>query len=323
MAEVASTTDSSDVVRAFLKQIGRIPRLNESDERTVAEKVVIYFQIKSLLAQGTDQGLEDDEIWCGIAEHFETSVEEVKVLYNSGFKARETMINANLRLVVAIAKKYQDRGIELIDLIQEGTIGLEHAVEKFKPFKGFKFSTYSYWWIRQAMTRAIAQKSRVIRLPVHIVQKLNLVKKKQRELSQQLGRTPNHTELALEMEMTPEALAHFLRRTAKVHSLDFRLGEERDDTLLDSIEQEGEGSDPSEEVELRERIEAALSNLTPQQREVLTLRYGIGTGIPLTLREIGELLGLTRERIRQIQEQAQRRLRGNREIAAMFKSLSS
>jgi RNA polymerase nonessential primary-like sigma factor len=311
MAEVIRTPD---VVRSFLTKIGRIPVLSASNELVVAKKVFTYYQINKLLENGNEKGLEESEIWCGIADHFGTSVENAKVLHESGRKARETMINANLRLVVYIAKKYQNRNMELIDLIQEGAIGLERAVEKFNPFKGYKFSTYAYWWIRQAITRALDEKSRFIRLPIHMREKINRVKEKQKELVQQLGRTPTQIELALEMDMNPEYLRFLLESACTTTSLDMPVGEDGN-TLMDLISQEEGGSDALEEDELRAVIQAALSNLTSQEREVVILRFGIDDGTSLSLAEIGRRLELSRERIRQIERKALERLRGNRFIA--------
>jgi RNA polymerase nonessential primary-like sigma factor len=310
---LAFTTDS---MRSYLQEIGRIPLLKDSEEPVVAEKVVLYFAIKRRLEGGED--------WSSIAQSFGCSVEEVEGKYKSGCRARELMLSANLRLVVVIAKKYQYRNLDFLDLIQEGTLGLERAVEKFDPSKGYKFSTYAYWWIRQAITRAIAEKGRTIRLPIHITEKLNKYKKLQRELTQRLGRTPTRMELAESMEMTPEKLASFLKATQIPVSLDLPVGAQQTDTIMDILPEEREdGLDASEGAELKNVVEAALADLTPQQREVIRLRFGLDDPGEMSLAEIGRRLNISRERARQILSNALVRLKKNTGCFSIFQGMSS
>ena len=299
-----------DLVDAYLKEIGREPLLEADEEIILAKQVQRMMSIldkKEELEKETSVIL-DTKDWAKAVGMREKELKQVLYL---GKRAKNKMIQSNLRLVVSIAKKYLRRNLEFLDLIQEGTLGLERAVEKFDQSKGYKFSTYAYWWIRQGMTRAIAQQARTIRLPIHVTEKLNKIKKTQRELSQKLKRSVTTNEVAQALDMSSEEIRKYLQITKQTLSLDVQLGQEQDTNLSELIEDKS----PSLEHQvnqglMREEVLEMLSELKPKEREVISLRFGLVDGSEWTLRAIGKKLKLSRERVRQLQNRALRVLKG-------------
>ncbi|MGB7084189.1 MAG: RNA polymerase sigma factor, RpoD/SigA family [Phormidesmis sp.] len=311
---------TTDAVRAYLHEIGRVPLLSHEDEIVLGKQVqrlMALLAIKDELATklpeaeaAADDSADEKISQAAWAEAADMSEAELSNHLRRGQRAKRKMIEANLRLVVAVAKKYQKRNLEFLDLIQEGTLGLERGVEKFDPMKGYKFSTYAYWWIRQAITRAIAQQARTIRLPIHITEKLNKIKRVQRELSQKLGRSPNAAEVGVELDMEPKQVREYLTIARQPISLDVRIGDNQDTELQDLLEDDGASpEDYTVQQSLRQDIFKMLSELTPQQQEVINLRFGLGDGTPLSLAKVGQRMGISRERVRQLEQQALKHLR--------------
>jgi len=299
-----------DLVRSYLRDIGRVPLLSHEQEITLGRQVQELMALEEqreelrLRAGGADPSEEQ------LAEAAGLTPQQLRKRLRSGQRAKERMVAANLRLVVSVAKKYTKRNMELLDLIQEGTIGLVRGVEKFDPTRGYKFSTYAYWWIRQGITRAIAEKSRTIRLPIHITETLNKLKKGQRELSQELGRTPTVTELAEYVELPEEEVKDLLCRARQPVSLETKVGDGDDTELLDLLA--SEGSQPEDLVDgecLRGDMRALLEQLPDLQGRVLKMRYGIGYEEPMSLSSIARTLEMSRDRARSLERRAHEELR--------------
>ena len=304
------SANSTDLVRQYLQDIGRVDLLSQEEELILARLVQERERLLGCRDGDGDRYNDAHGVSDAWAKCAGLTPAALRLALHRGRRARERMIQANLRLVVAVAKKYQQRGMELLDLVQEGTLGLERAVERFDPTRGFRFSTYAYWWIRQGITRAIASQSRTIRLPVHITEKLNRLKRAQRELSARLGRTPTVAELAGELELSEQTVRLTLQRQPRPVSLDARIGRELDTGLGDLLEDSH--ATPEETLtreQLHEDLEALLAELTGREADVIRQRYGLEDDTPRTLTQIGESLHLSRERVRQIESRALLKLR--------------
>ncbi len=288
-----------DPVRMYLKEIGKVPLLSPEEEIDLAQKMSSGNLAQEQLDSAEEGSLSAEE------------TAQLKALLKEGEKAKQKLAEANLRLVVSIAKRYVGRGMLFLDLIQEGNLGLIKAVEKFDYTKGYKFSTYATWWIRQAITRAIADQARTIRIPVHMVETINKVIRVSRQLLQELGHDPSPEEIADEMAMPVDKVREILKIAQEPVSLETPIGEEEDSHLGDFIPDEG-ASEPSEAASftlLKEQLVDVLGTLTPREEKVLKLRFGIEDGRTRTLEEVGKEFNVTRERIRQIEAKALRKLR--------------
>ena len=306
---VSRSLTDVDLVRSYLRDIGRVPLLSHEQEITLGRQVQDLMVLENLECQlQSDLGEKPDiELF---AKKAEISTNQLIKKLKSGRRAKERMVAANLRLVVSVAKKYTKRNMELLDLIQEGTIGLVRGVEKFDPARGYKFSTYAYWWIRQGITRAIAEKSRSIRLPIHITEILNKLKKGQRELSQELSRTPSIKELSEYVELPENDVKDLMSRAGQPVSLETKIGDGEDTILLDLLSNEIDM--PSEQIEsdcMKGDLETLLEQLPELQNRVLRMRYGMDGDDPMSLTGIGRVLGISRDRVRNLERDGLRGLR--------------
>lgn len=298
-----------DPVRMYLKEIGKVPLLSADEEIELAQKMeagsVAVEKIPLLKERLAETGDEQEK------EEIQAEIKALQLDVNRGSDAKKRLAEANLRLVVSIAKRYVGRGMLFLDLIQEGNLGLIKAVEKFDYRKGYKFSTYATWWIRQAITRAIADQARTIRIPVHMVETINKLIRVSRQLLQELGREPTPEEIAEEMKMPVERVREILKISQEPVSLETPIGEEEDSHLGDFIKDDNVPvpADAATFTLLKEQLEEVLGTLTEREQKVLTLRFGLEDGRARTLEEVGKEFNVTRERIRQIEAKALRKLR--------------
>lgn len=290
--------DSDDVVGLYLKEAGRVPLLTAEEEVMLAKRMERAEESRALLEERADRLPMDD-------------VYTLRDLINDGELAQEHLVRANARLVISVAKKYIGRGVPFLDLIQEGNIGLIRATKKFDYRRGHKFSTYATWWIRQAVSRAVADQGRTIRVPVHMGDQLNRLRRVQMRLTQDLGREPSIDELAIGMETTPDKIENLLEIARRPVSLETPIDDEGDSTFGDFVEDVNSPA-PAEEVAtnlLHEQLNVALDRLPQREAQILKLRYGLEDGRVYTLEEVGQAIGVTRERVRQLEAQALNRLR--------------
>ena len=297
-AQVAVAGATSDPVKDYLKQIGKVPLLNAEQEVELAKRIEAGLFAEEKLAEGRTSLRPDARI-------------DLEWIADDGRRAKNHLLEANLRLVVSLAKRYTGRGMLFLDLIQEGNLGLIRAVEKFDYTKGYKFSTYATWWIRQAITRAMADQARTIRIPVHMVEVINKLARVQRQMLQDLGREPTPEELAAELDMTPEKVIEVQKYGREPISLHTPLGEDGDSEFGDLIE-DSEAIQPGEAVSftlLQEQLHSVLDTLSEREAGVVSMRFGLTDGQPKTLDEIGKVYGVTRERIRQIESKTMSKLR--------------
>lgn len=294
--ELLANIDTSDTVGLYLKEAGRVPLLTAEEEVSITKRIEQGVLAREKLA---NEEVPDEERW------------ELHKLIQDGWDAREHLIRANARLVISVAKKYIGRGVPFLDLIQEGNIGLMRAAKKFDHRRGYKFSTYATWWIRQAVTRAIADQGRTIRVPVHMGDQVSRMLRTQHQLKQKYGRDPTIPEIAEALETTTKKIENMLQLARHPLSLQTPIGDEEDDVLGDFIEDE---TTPTPDTTasnnlLQEQLQDLLNTLPPREARILQLRYGLNDGETLTLNEVGQKMGVTRERVRQIEAQALRRLR--------------
>ena len=312
MSQPRATGDS---VRAYLRDIGRIPLLEHDEEILLGRKVQRLMEIKACEESLESASKED------LANALGITIKELRRELRDGERAKDKMVTANLRLVVSVAKKYTKRNMELLDIIQEGTIGLVRGVEKFDPGRGYKFSTYAYWWIRQGITRAIAEKSRAIRLPIHVTENLNRLKKAQRELSQINGYMPTIFELSDYLELSVDDIKDLMCKARQPTSLEVKIGENKDTAIIDLLEDETQTPDMLlEKAFIKEDIREMINDLPDLQAAVISMRYGIGEEIlePLSMTAIGQILNMSRDRVRTLEHKALKQLKLSSDMVSEY-----
>ena len=312
MSQPRATGDS---VRAYLRDIGRIPLLEHDEEILLGRKVQRLMEIKASEELLENPSREE------LANSLGLTIKELRRELRDGEKAKDKMVTANLRLVVSVAKKYTKRNMELLDIIQEGTIGLVRGVEKFDPGRGYKFSTYAYWWIRQGITRAIAEKSRAIRLPIHVTENLNRLKKAQRELSQINGCMPSIFQLSDYLELSVDDIKDLMCKARQPTSLEVKIGENKDTAIIDLLEDETQTPDMLlEKAFIKEDIREMINDLPDLQAAVISMRYGIGEEVlePLSMTAIGQILNMSRDRVRTLEHKALRQLKMSSDMVSEY-----
>ena len=306
---------TGDSVRAYLRDIGRIPLLEHDEEILLGRKVQRLMEIKA--AEEVLESPSKQEL----AASLNLTIKELRREIREGEKAKDKMVTANLRLVVSVAKKYTKRNMELLDIIQEGTIGLVRGVEKFDPGRGYKFSTYAYWWIRQGITRAIAEKSRAIRLPIHVTENLNRLKKAQRELSQLNGYMPSIHQLSDYLELSVDDIKDLMCKARQPTSLEIKIGENRDTALIDLLEDETQLPEMLlEKALIKEDIHSMIRDLPDLQAAVISMRYGIGDELfePMSMTAIGQVLNMSRDRVRTLEHKAIKALKEQSDLVSEY-----
>ena len=307
---MSTTKHSGDSVRAYLRDIGRIPLLEHDEEIMLGRQVQRLMEIEDKRKELEEQSwrkVDNTELAALLNLDRKALMRDLR----AGQKAKDKMVIANLRLVVSVAKKYTKRNMELLDIIQEGTIGLVRGVEKFDPGRGYKFSTYAYWWIRQGITRAIAEKSRAIRLPIHVTENLNRLKKAQRELSQMNGYMPSVFQLSDALELTVDEIKDLMCKARQPTSLEIKIGENRDTSLIDLLEDETQLPDDILTAScIKADMRELIKELPEMQAAVISMRYGIGEDVlePMSMTAIGQLLHMSRDRVRTLERKALRGL---------------
>jgi RNA polymerase primary sigma factor len=308
---------ADDSVRLYLREIGKIPLLSAEEELALAQQVVANQpELTKIYAKLAEFGEDEDGYLKEMTKAQEAEYQKLSAQAKKLSVPKDKMAEANMRLVVSIAKRYVGRGLDLLDLIQEGNTGLLRAVEKFDPDKGFKFSTYATWWIRQAITRAIADQARTIRIPVHMVETINKLLRTQRRLTQEMNREPTNEEIAKEMEIEVDKVEHIMKIKQDISSLDASIRDDEEDSVLADFIEDEDTISPEESATnqlLKEQVKNVLGALTEREQKIIKLRFGLEDGKQHTLEEVGQEFSVTRERIRQIEAKALAKLRKHKD----------